>query len=101
MYEQESKRVIELPVYWNDELKVLSTQKPSQISSQPSQESGPWALVYPAFDLALKCSHIFNLLDARGAISAAERAAYIHRIRARVRACCLRYLEQFPKKAAP
>ena len=34
-------------------------------------------LVFPAFDLALKCSHVFNLLDARGSISASERASYI------------------------
>jgi glycyl-tRNA synthetase alpha chain len=56
---------------------------------------GPAALVYPAFDLALKCSHVFNLLDARGAVGVTERAAYIQRVRARVRACCLRYLEPY------
>ncbi len=38
-------------------------------------------LVLPAYDLCLKCSHTFNLLDARGAISVAERTAYIGRVR--------------------
>ena len=38
-------------------------------------------LVLPAYDLTLKCSHTFNLLDARGAISVAERTSYIGRVR--------------------
>ncbi|MCS7281181.1 MAG: glycine--tRNA ligase subunit alpha [Desulfobacterota bacterium] len=38
-------------------------------------------LVYPGYDFCLKCSHIFNLLDARGAISVQERANYIARVR--------------------
>ena len=39
-------------------------------------------LVYPGYDYAIKCSHIFNLLEARGAISISERAKYIARVRA-------------------
>ena len=42
----------------------------------------------PAYDCVLKCSHAFNLLDSRGAISATERAAYILRVRAVAKACC-------------
>jgi len=38
-------------------------------------------LTFPAFDYVLKCSHCFNLLDARGAISVTDRAQYIERIR--------------------
>lgn len=38
-------------------------------------------LPLPAFDMIMKCSHTFNLLDARGAISVTERAAYIGRVR--------------------
>lgn len=38
-------------------------------------------LVYPGYDFCLKCSHIFNLLDARGALSVLERANYIARVR--------------------
>ncbi len=44
-------------------------------------------LVLPAYDRALKASHLFNLLDARGAIAVAERASYIGRIRTLVKAC--------------
>ncbi|OAQ21887.1 glycine--tRNA ligase subunit alpha [Thermosulfurimonas dismutans] len=39
-------------------------------------------LALPGYDCTIKCSHIFNLLDARGAISVAERTAYIARVRA-------------------
>ena len=49
-------------------------------------------LVYPAYDLVLKSSHIFNLLDARGAISVSERANYIGRIRKLARDCAELYL---------
>lgn len=38
-------------------------------------------LVFPAYDYVLKCSHTFNLLDARGAISVTERTGYIGRVR--------------------
>jgi glycyl-tRNA synthetase alpha chain len=38
-------------------------------------------LPLPAYDYCMKCSHTFNLLDARGAISVAERAQYIKRVR--------------------
>lgn len=38
-------------------------------------------LVFPAYDYVLKCSHIFNVLDARGAVSVSERTSYIARIR--------------------
>ncbi len=58
-------------------------------------------LVFPAFDLGLKCSHIFNLLDARGSISVTERASYINRVRALSRKCCLRYLKQREERGFP
>jgi len=51
-------------------------------------------LPLPAYDFVLKCSHAFNLLDARGAISVTERAAYIGRVRNLVRAVAQLYLEQ-------
>ena len=49
--------------------------------------------VLPACDLCLKCSHLFNLLDARGAISVTERAAYIGRVRALAHECARGYLD--------
>jgi glycyl-tRNA synthetase alpha chain len=51
-------------------------------------------LPLPAYDQVLKCSHTFNLLDARGAISATERAVYIGRVRNLARAVAQAYLEQ-------
>ncbi len=45
-------------------------------------------LALPAYDQCIKASHRFNLLDARGAISVTERAAYIGRVRALAKACC-------------
>ncbi|HEU4385107.1 MAG TPA: glycine--tRNA ligase subunit alpha [Anaeromyxobacteraceae bacterium] len=51
------------------------------------------ALPLAAYDYCLKCSHTFNLLDARGAISATERAAYIARVRALAHGCARGYLE--------
>jgi glycyl-tRNA synthetase alpha chain len=51
-------------------------------------------LVFPAYDQCLKCSHTFNLLDARGALSVAERTRYILRVRKLARACALAYLKQ-------
>ena len=50
-------------------------------------------LVYPAYDFCLKCSHTFNVLDARGAISVTERMAYILRIRTLAKHCAGNYLK--------
>jgi glycyl-tRNA synthetase alpha chain len=50
-------------------------------------------LVLPAYDLCLKCSHVFNLLDARGAISVTERTGMIGRVRALASRCARGYLE--------
>lgn len=66
-------------------------------------------LVLPAYDYVLKCSHAFNLLDARGVISVSERTAYIKRINHIARKVATAYLKQreelgFPllkKKAEP
>lgn len=51
-------------------------------------------LVLPGYDYVLKCSHAFNLLDAHGSISVAERTAYIARVRNLARLCTQRYLAQ-------
>jgi glycyl-tRNA synthetase alpha chain len=45
------------------------------------------SLALPAYDQCIKASHLFNLLDARGVISVAERASYIGRVRALAKAC--------------
>jgi len=51
-------------------------------------------LIQPAYDYALKCSHTFNLLDARGAIGVAERQSFIGRVRNLARSCAAGYVEQ-------
>ncbi len=50
-------------------------------------------LILPAYDYCLKCSHVFNLLDARGAISVQERTGYIGRVRNLSRRCAEGYLK--------
>ncbi len=50
-------------------------------------------LVLPAYDYCLKCSHTFNLLDARGAISVTERTGYIGRVRNLARICAEGYVK--------
>ena len=54
-------------------------------------------LVFPAYDFVLKCSHSFNMLDARGAISVTERASYIGRVRNVARLCAEGYVAQREK----
>jgi glycyl-tRNA synthetase alpha chain len=52
------------------------------------------ALVLPAYDYVLKASHLFNLMDARGAIAVAERQSYIGRIRDLCKACAQTWVRQ-------
>jgi len=51
-------------------------------------------LSLPAYDYILKCSHTFNLLDARGAISVSERTGYISRVRNIARLCAEEYVRK-------
>ena len=71
MYEEESKRLIEK------------------------------GLVLPSYDYCLKCSHTFNMLDARNAISVTERTGYIGRIRNLAKMCAEKYLEQREEMGYP
>jgi glycyl-tRNA synthetase alpha chain len=57
-------------------------------------------LPLPAYDQCLKASHLFNLLDARGVISVAERQAYIGRVRALARGCAEAWLASRTQAAA-
>ncbi len=58
-------------------------------------------LILPAYDYCLKCSHTFNLLDARKAISVAERTRYIGRIRNIARKVAERYVAQRQEMGHP
>jgi len=58
-------------------------------------------LVLPGYDYVIKCSHIFNVLDARGAISISERVGYIARVRRLARKAALAYLKQREEMGFP
>ena len=58
-------------------------------------------LILPAYDYCLKCSHTFNLLDARKAISVNERTRYIGRIRNIARKVAERYVAQREEMGHP
>ncbi|MEZ5650187.1 MAG: glycine--tRNA ligase subunit alpha [Burkholderiaceae bacterium] len=58
-------------------------------------------LALPAYEQVMKCSHTFNLLDARGAISVTERAAYIARVRSMSRAVAQAYFDSRERLGFP
>jgi glycyl-tRNA synthetase alpha chain len=58
-------------------------------------------LVLPAYDYCLKCSHTFNILDARGAIGVTERTHYIARVRALARRVAEAHLKQREEMGYP
>ncbi|GAB4309841.1 MAG: glycine--tRNA ligase subunit alpha [Myxococcota bacterium] len=72
-YERECKRLLDIS---------LTDERPER------------SLVLPAYDYCLKCSHTFNLLDARGAISVTARQDYILRVRTLARRCAELYLRR-------
>jgi glycyl-tRNA synthetase alpha chain len=57
--------------------------------------------VLPCYDYCLKCSHVFNLLDARGAISVTERTNYIARVRNLARLAAHGYVDQREEMGFP
>jgi glycyl-tRNA synthetase alpha chain len=66
------------------------TECQALLEARPAHPSlqGRQGLALPAYDQCLKASHLFNLMDARGVISVAERQAYIGRVRTLARRCC-------------
>jgi glycyl-tRNA synthetase alpha chain len=58
-------------------------------------------LTLPAYDCCLKCSHVFNMLDARGAISVTERAAYIAKVRGLALLCARAWMESREAQGFP
>ena len=58
-------------------------------------------LVFPAYDHTVKCSHLFNLLDARRAISTTERERFIQRVQDLARGCARAYFASLKKPSAP
>jgi glycyl-tRNA synthetase alpha chain len=70
LYEQECQKLIE-------NFRIMAKPRPDG-----SRKDVHWFPLLPAYDLCLKCSHLFNILDARGAISVTERVGVIARVRA-------------------
>lgn len=58
-------------------------------------------LIFPSYDYVLKCSHTFNLLDAKGVISVTERTGYITRVRNLARSIANKYVEEREKLGFP
>ena len=69
----------------------METQVPRILAAKGRQGQ---QLVLPAYDHVLKASHLFNIMDARGAIAVAERQSYIGRIRDLCKMCAEAYLAQ-------
>jgi glycyl-tRNA synthetase alpha chain len=76
--------------YANTELLMREFESYEAECSRLSKEG----LVIPAYEYCLKCSHAFNLLDARGVFSVSERTGYIARVRNLAKTCARAYLNQ-------
>ncbi|MFD1335443.1 glycine--tRNA ligase subunit alpha [Oceanobacillus iheyensis] len=68
---------------------------------QEAKQTMEKGLVFPAYDYVLKCSHTFNLLDAKGVISVTERTGYISRIRNLARSISKIYVSEREKLGFP
>ncbi|MCZ0704033.1 glycyl-tRNA synthetase alpha chain [Natronobacillus azotifigens] len=68
---------------------------------QEAKQTMEKGLVFPAYDYVLKCSHTFNLLDAKGVISVTERTGYISRVRNLARAIAKLYVAEREKLGFP
>jgi len=72
-----------------------------ELYQQEAEQLMARELVLPSYDYVLKCSHAFNLLDARGVISVTERTRYIRQVRGLARQVAQLYLEQREKLGFP
>ena len=91
----------ELSVYNFETADVDMLVKMFDMQERESIKLSEKGLVLPAYDYCLKCSHTFNILDARGAISVTERTHYIDRIRNLARLAAKNYLVQREEMGYP
>jgi len=91
----------ELSVYHFEEADVEMLLKTFDMYERESVRLSEKGLVLPAYDYCLKCSHIFNILDARGAISVTQRTQYIDRIRNLARLAARNYVSQREEMGFP
>jgi glycyl-tRNA synthetase alpha chain len=112
MYVQKKDSVYDLQ--WNDELTYGDIHKEDEVEwscynfehantnilkqhfadwEKEAQRLSQKNLPLPAYDAVMKCSHLFNLLDARGAISVSERVGYILRVRTIAKIVAEKYIQ--------
>ena len=80
---------------------VESLRKEFDMFEAEGMRAAGEGLVLPAYDNCLKCSHTFNMLNARGAISVAERTSYIGRVRNLAKVSAENYLRQREEMGHP
>ncbi|HHE48265.1 MAG TPA: glycine--tRNA ligase subunit alpha, partial [Candidatus Acetothermia bacterium] len=86
-------------IYNFERASVDRVQQMFELAEAEAKECLAAGLVFPAYDHTLRCSHLFNVLDARGAISVTERESYIARIRALARGCAQEYLAKLGEES--
>ena len=79
--------------YYFDVADVDGLKQTYDTYERESQRALAAGLVVPSYDYVLKCSHLFNVLDTRGAIGVTERATYFRRMAAMTRNVAKAYLE--------
>ncbi|MBI5050175.1 MAG: glycine--tRNA ligase subunit alpha [Nitrospirae bacterium] len=84
---------VEFSRYNFDEADIDLHLRLFEMYEKESQRLLTRGLISPAYDYCLKCSHAFNMLDARGALSVAERTVYIARVRNLAKQCAEGYLK--------
>jgi glycyl-tRNA synthetase alpha chain len=92
---------VEFSIYNFEEADTEMSRKLFDMYEAESIKMAEKNLVLPGYDYCLKCSHIFNILDARGAISVNERTSYIGRVRNLARLSAEGYLKQREKMGYP
>ena len=88
------RQEIEHCTYYFEIADVDGLRRTYDVYEQESKRALAAGLVIPAYDYVLKCSHLFNVLDTRGAIGVTERAAYFHRMRDMTRDVARAYADQ-------
>lgn len=88
------KGEVEFSIYNFEEADMEMLRKLFDMYEGESEKMAEKGLVLPTYDYCLKCSHVFNILDARGAISVTERTSYIGRVRNLARLTAEGYLNQ-------
>ncbi|NQS88837.1 glycine--tRNA ligase subunit alpha [Patescibacteria group bacterium] len=89
---------VEFSRYNFEEVEPLLQRQLFEIYEKEAKKLLKKALFLPAYDYVLKCSHTFNLLDARGALGVSERERFIKRVRSLAKECALLYLNHWKNR---